>query len=93
MSLSECERFEADLKSNEALRAAAEKARAGTSPLAGLVALAASKGYGVTAEDARQHLKARAATAGKVISDAQLDAVAGGAMWEDPAFWSVDLSF
>jgi hypothetical protein len=97
MSLSECERFSADLRSNGALRAEVEKVRADksiTAPLAAMVSLALSKGYSVTHEEAREHLKARAASAGKVLSDAQLDGVAGGgAMWQDPAFWGVDLSF
>jgi hypothetical protein len=81
MSLSECDRFEADLQSSAALRAEAAKAAAGTSaatPLARVVALASNKGYSVTVEDARQHLKARATAAGKVLSDAELDGVAGG---------------
>jgi hypothetical protein len=98
MSQSECERFSADLLSNAALRAEAEKVRNDKSrpPLAGMVALAVSKGYNVTAAEAREHLKSRAATKGKVLSDAQLDSVAGGADWSqvlDPGFWGVDLSF
>jgi hypothetical protein len=98
MSLSECERFAADLQSNAALRAEAEKARAdkSQSPLTSMVALAVSKGYKVTAAEAREHLKSRVATKGKVLSDAQLDSVAGGADWSqvlDPNFWGVDLSF
>jgi hypothetical protein len=94
MSLSECERFSADMKSNAALRAEAEKARADKSqPLARMVALAVSKGYSVTADEAREHLKAKVAAKGKVLSDAQLDGVAGGAMFEDPAFWGIGESF
>ena len=54
-----------------------------------MVALASRNGYNVTLTDARDHLKAKAATNGKVLSDAQLDGVAGGAMYEDPAFWGV----
>src|SRR5262245_16177921 len=97
MSLSECERFSADLQSNQALRAEVEKVRADKSqksPLPGMVAFALSKGYRVTIEEAREHLKARAATAGKVLSDAQLDGVAGGGdMWQDPGFWGISTSF
>ena len=83
MSISECERFSADLQSNAALRTEAEKTLADKShetPLAGVVALAMSKGYSVTLEEAREHLKARAAAAGQVLSDADLDGVAGGAI-------------
>jgi hypothetical protein len=78
LSQSECERFEADLQTNAALRAEADKAWADTSPLAAMVALAVSKGYGVTVEKALEHVKAKAAAAGKVLSDADLDGVAAG---------------
>ena len=81
MSLSECERFTADLQANEALRAEAAKVHADPSQepaLARMVALATSKGYSVTLEEAREHLKAKAAATGKVLSDADLDDVAGG---------------
>jgi hypothetical protein len=80
MSLSECDRFSADLKSNAALAAETEKAWADTSqgtPLAAVVALAVRKGYGITLEEAREHVKAKAAATGKVLSDADLDNVAG----------------
>lgn len=93
MSLSECERFATDLQSNEALRAEAEKAvqsdGSTETPLARVVALASRNGYKVTLEEARDHLKAKAVTNGKVLSDAQLDSVAGGWQYEDPAFWGV----
>jgi predicted ribosomally synthesized peptide with nif11-like leader len=94
MSLSECERFIADLKSNAALRAEAEKARADKSPLASMVALAVGKGYKVTAEEAREHLKRQAAAKGKVLSDADLDGVAGAGtpMAFTQEFWGVDFS-
>ena len=81
MSQSEWERFTADLRSNAALRAEAEKSQAEKSqqsPLDRIVALALSKGYAVTVAEAREHLKAKAATDGKVLSDADLDNVAGG---------------
>jgi hypothetical protein len=80
MSQSECERFSADVQSNAALRAETEKAWADTSqgaPLAAVVALAVSKGYSVTLEEAREHVKSKAAATGQVLSDADLDGVAG----------------
>lgn len=72
MSIAEIERFAADLKSNEALRAEAEKAQ---TPL---VTFAASKGYAFTADEVKEHAKARAKAAGKELTDAELDGVAGG---------------
>ncbi len=82
MSIAEIERFAADLKSNEALRAEAEKAEADKShatPLDRAVAFAASKGYAFTADHAKDHIRATAKAAGKELSDAELDKVAGGA--------------
>jgi hypothetical protein len=82
MSIAEIERFAADLKSNSALRAEAEKSHADKShatPLERSVTFAASKGYGFTIEEARQHVQARAAAQGKVLTDAELDGMAGGA--------------
>jgi hypothetical protein len=82
MSIAEIERFAADLKSNSALRAEAEKSEADKShatPLARSVAFAASKGYGFTIEEAKQHVQAKATAKGKVVTDAQLDGMAGGA--------------
>ena len=81
MSLSEIERFAADLKSSEALRAEAAKAQAEKShdtPFARAAAFAASKGYAFTADEAKEHVKARAKAAGRELTDAKLDAVAGG---------------
>ena len=81
MSIAEIERFAADLKSNAALRAEAEKHAAEKqheTPLAGAVAFAASKGYAFTADHAKEHIKAKAKAAGKELSDAELDKVAGG---------------
>jgi predicted deacylase len=89
MSLAEIERFAVDLKSNSALRAEAEKMQADKShaaPLARSVAFAASKGYGFTIEEARQHVQARAAAQGKVLTDTELDGIAGGA-WNPFANW------
>jgi len=81
MSIAEIERFAADLKSNAALRAEAEKTQTEkqhATPLARSVAFAASKGYGFTHEEAKAHVKARAAASGKPLTDAELDGVAGG---------------
>lgn len=78
MSIAEIERFAADLRSNETLRAEAEKAATGTShatPAEGAVAFAASKGYAFTADDANRYVKSR------LLSDAELDGVTGGWGW------------
>jgi hypothetical protein len=80
MSTAEIQRFVADLNSDAALRAEAEKSQADKShaaPLAQAVAFAVSKGYVFTIEEAKQHVKARAAAAGKSLTDAELDAVVG----------------
>ncbi len=81
MSMAEIERFAADLKSNEALRAEAAKAlpdKSHDTPLAHAVAFASSKGYAFTADEAKEHAKARAKTAGGVLTDAELDGFSGG---------------
>jgi aryl-alcohol dehydrogenase-like predicted oxidoreductase len=80
-SLSEIERFAADLKSNAALRAEAEKAQADKShatPLQRAAAFATSKGYAFTTAELKEHAKATAKAAGKQLTDAELDGVAGG---------------
>ena len=77
MSIAEIERFAADLKSNEALRAEAGKAQAETSqatPIDRAVAFAAGKGYAFTVDEAKEYAKA----ASKELTDAELDGVAGG---------------
>jgi predicted ribosomally synthesized peptide with nif11-like leader len=77
MSTIEIQRFAADVKSNGALRAEAEKAYAlhsQASPVDGLAAFAAAKGYGFTTDE----LKAHARGDGKAVTDAELDGVAGG---------------
>ena len=76
MCLVEIERFAADLKSNETLRAEAEKAKADMS----MVAFAVSKGYGFTADEAKEYAKARK------LADAELDGVAGGVAGPDPQY-------
>src|SRR5258708_3361795 len=81
MSIAEIERFAADLKSNEALRAEAGKAQADKShatPIDRAVAFAAAKGYAFTAEEAKEQVKAKAKAAGKELNEAELDGVAGG---------------
>ena len=81
MSIAEIERFAADLKSKPALRAEADKAQADKShatPIDRAVAFAATKGYAFTAEQAKEHVKAKAKAAGKELNDAELDGVAGG---------------
>jgi hypothetical protein len=89
MSIAEIERFAVDLKSDAALRAEAEKSQADKShatPLERSMAFAASKGYRFTDEEAKQHLQARASAKGKVLTDAELDGVAGGSDWLGAVF-------
>jgi hypothetical protein len=81
MSIAEIERFAADLKSNEALRAEAGKTHADTSHATSVdraVAFAASKGYAFTADKVREHARETAKAAGKELTDAELVGVAGG---------------
>jgi hypothetical protein len=81
MSFAEIERFAADLQSNEALRAEAEKAEAGMSPetpLANAIAFAATKGYAFTADDMKEYIKARAHAAATELTDARLGGIVGG---------------
>jgi predicted ribosomally synthesized peptide with nif11-like leader len=82
MSIAEIERFAADLKSNAALRAEAEKAQADKShatPIDRAVAFAVGKGYSFTVDEVKEQVKAKAKAAGKNLTDAELDGVAGGA--------------
>jgi hypothetical protein len=81
MSIAEIERFTADLKSNDALRAAAEKAPADPShatPVDWAVAFASSKGYAFTAGEVKAYVKAMAKASGRELTDAELVGVAGG---------------
>lgn len=81
MSTNEIQRFAADMNSNAALRAEAEKAQADRShdtPLAATVAFAVSKGYDLTVGDVKDHIRAAAKKAGKELSDTELDDVAAG---------------
>jgi predicted ribosomally synthesized peptide with nif11-like leader len=77
MSQSEVERFAKDLQANAALQEAANEHKA----LAATVSFAVNKGYGFTVEEAKAHLRSQAKADGKELSDAELDAVAGGVMW------------
>jgi hypothetical protein len=92
MSSAEIQRFAADLKSNAALRADAEKSQADKShaaPLDRFVAFAKSKGYAISIDEAKQHVQAKAAAEGKVLSDVQLDGMAGGSDWLGEALGSM----
>jgi predicted ribosomally synthesized peptide with nif11-like leader len=73
MSRSEIERFKRDLRANPALTEEATKHRT----LAATVRFAAGRGYRFTPDEATAHAKARAAAAGRELSDAELDAAAG----------------
>lgn len=77
MSIAEIERFIADLRSNESLRAEAEAEKGTGAALASLVAFAGSKGYAFTADEAKEHAKATA-TASRPLADAELGGVVGG---------------
>jgi acetamidase/formamidase len=81
MSVSEIQRFVADLSSSAALRAEAERLQAQNAqatPMERAVAFAAAKGYGFTADELKEHAKAKADADGKVLADSDLDGVAGG---------------
>jgi predicted ribosomally synthesized peptide with nif11-like leader len=72
MSQAEVERFIADIKGDEALRAdiATDPAN-----LAAIVEKANAKGYDFTLDEAKAHISAQAGTE---LTDEQLDSVAGG---------------
>ena len=72
MSTADIERFVADLKSNASLL---DEAKGVSGGLAAMVAFADSKGYGITVDEAKSYI---ADKANAELSDAQLDAVAGG---------------
>lgn len=71
MSIGEINRFEADMKANEALHDEARKC--GADP-ARVVALANAKGYAFTLEELLGHVKQRQVE----LDEKQLDRVAGG---------------
>ena len=71
MSLSELERFVADLTSAAALRKEAGKDQADKShvpPIERAVAFAASKGYAFTAGEVEEHIKATAKAGAKPVT-------------------------
>jgi predicted ribosomally synthesized peptide with nif11-like leader len=81
MSIAEIERFAADLKSNEALRADAARAPSDASHASTVelvVTFAASKGYAFTVNDVEEYAKARK------LADGELDRVAGGVREVEP---------
>jgi predicted ribosomally synthesized peptide with nif11-like leader len=76
MSISEVRRFASDLQTDPALRAEIDKqSQSAPESLDGVVALAASKGYGFTAEE----LRASVRFADALLSDDDLDRVAAAA--------------
>ena len=75
MSITEIRRFAGDMEINAALRAEVERhVQSSQSPMDGLVAFATGKGYGFTADDLGQSMR----PAGKILSEGELDNVAGG---------------
>lgn len=74
MSISEVERFAADLKANDSLRAEAAKAQAIPADGAAdrVVAFAASRGYAFSAADIEQHVTKRK------LTEAELAGVVAG---------------
>jgi predicted ribosomally synthesized peptide with nif11-like leader len=75
VSISEVERFAADLKNGSALQDEAKRHH--IRPLAQVVAFATAQGYDFTAEEAKSHLKT-AKENGSTLTDSQLDGAAGG---------------
>jgi len=71
VSIGEINRFETDMKADEALHDEARKC--GADP-ARVVALANARGYGFTVDELVEHVKQRRAE----IDEKQLDKVAGG---------------
>jgi len=83
MSITEIRRFAGDMEINAALRAEVERhVQSSQSPMDGLVAFATGKGYGFTADDLGQSMR----PAGKILSEGELDNVAGGGwnIWNMP---------
>ena len=80
MSIAEIERFDADIRSNAALRAEIETSAkpSQATPFEDVVAFAAAKGYGFTASELMEHAKTKAAASGSVVSDAELEGVSAG---------------
>ena len=84
MSIAEIERRATDLTINATLRAEAEKAFAASS-VDDVIDFARAKGYSFTESELKEHVKAKAAGAGKQVTDAELDGVAGGTGGTDDA--------
>jgi Nif11 domain len=83
MSIAEIQRFAADVSSNAALRAEAEKAYAHASEamlVDGVIAFATTKGYRFTANELTEHVTAQVEASGKKVTDAELDTVSAGFM-------------
>lgn len=72
MSQADVERFVTDLQNDEGLR---NELSGHASGVGSVVAFAKEKGYDVTADEASAYISAQA---GRDLSDAELDAVAGG---------------
>lgn len=72
MSQAEVERFVADLKSNPALL---EQVRSNAAGVDSVVGLAKEHGYDITVDEAKSYIQQQTS---QDLSDAQLDAVAGG---------------
>lgn len=72
MSQDDIQRFVADLKSDDALRAELSEKASG---LASVVAFAAGKGYSITPDEVASYIQNQTETE---LTDAQLDAIAGG---------------
>ncbi len=90
MISSEMARFAADLRSDRALRAEAERAQADDvdgSLLVNAVAFAGRKGYRFTVEEAKSVARARAKAVGVDLGEADLEGPAGGPCW----YWSIFL--
>jgi predicted ribosomally synthesized peptide with nif11-like leader len=80
MSIADIERLATDLTINATLRAEAEKAFAASpaTSVDDVIDFARAKGYSFTESELKEHAKAKAAGAGKQVTDAELDGVSGG---------------
>jgi|FEC22Drversion2_1045045.scaffolds.fasta_scaffold00355_21 hypothetical protein len=88
MNSFEMRRFAADLKSDPALRAEAERAQADDADgalLVNAVEFACRKGYRFTVDEAKAVARARAKAVGIELGDAELEGPAGGPCW----YWSI----
>jgi predicted ribosomally synthesized peptide with nif11-like leader len=81
MSIAEIERFAADVSSDAALHAEAEKAfeqASQATTLDGVIAFATAKGYSFTESELKEHARAKVEAARRQITDDELDGVSGG---------------